>query len=54
MNNQMNVSNEQIAAARRAYMKEWRSKNPDKVKKHTATYWAKKAAEMQQAEKNGK
>ena len=49
-----NFTDEQKAAARRAYQREWRAKNPDKVKKHLDTFWAKKAAEMQQAEKNGK
>lgn len=34
--------------ARRAYKREWNKKNPDKVKKHQATYWEKKAREWQE------
>lgn len=37
-------------AARNAYAKEWRRKNPDKVKATNARYWEKKAAEMRLAE----
>ncbi len=28
---------------RRAYQREWRSKNKDKVKEYNANYWSKKA-----------
>lgn len=28
---------------RRAYFREWRANNKDKVKKHNATYWEKRA-----------
>ena len=28
---------------RRAYFREWRANNKDKVKKHKATYWEKRA-----------
>lgn len=28
---------------RKKYFKEWRANNKDKVKKHNATYWEKKA-----------
>ena len=38
-------------AAQRAYMKEWRQKNRDKVKEYNARYWAKKA--KQGSEDNG-
>lgn len=37
-------------AARNAYAKEWRRKNPDKVKAANARYWEKKAVEMKLAE----
>ncbi len=30
--------------ARRAYQREWRKKNPDKVRATTMRYWAKKAS----------
>ncbi len=52
--NTKTVSKEDRNAAQRVYYKEWRAKNKDKVKKHNENFWAKKAAEMQQAEKNGK
>lgn len=32
--------------ARRAYQREWRAKNRDKIKASEERYWAKKAAEM--------
>ena len=35
---------EQLAAEeRKAYFKKWRAENKDKVKKHNATYWQKRA-----------
>lgn len=33
--------------ARKQYMKEWRAKNPDKVKAINERYWAKKAKESE-------
>ncbi len=33
-----------VIVARRAYQRDWRSKNKDKVKEHTRRYWLKKAA----------
>ena len=36
--------------ARRAYYREWRAKNPEKVKAYRARYWAKKGAELIQRE----
>lgn len=35
--------------ARNAYAREWRKKNPDKVKAATSRYWMKKAAELREA-----
>lgn len=32
--------------AKRAYLREWRKKNPDKAKAIQTRYWAKKAAQM--------
>jgi hypothetical protein len=32
--------------ARRAYQREWRAKNKDKVRKHNKAYWAKKGNEL--------
>jgi uncharacterized membrane-anchored protein len=34
---------EQAREARRAYKREWNKNNSEKVKKHTARYWEKKA-----------
>lgn len=41
---------ELIKKARREYKKEWRRKNPEKVKAANDRYWLKKAAEMQNKE----
>ena len=30
------------------YQKKWRKENPEKVKQYNETYWAKKAAELEQ------
>ena len=35
--------NDEARAKRNAYMKEWREKNKDKVKKHQENYWERKA-----------
>lgn len=45
MYNLDNLSAEEraIVLARRAYQKQWRDKNKDKVKAATARYWLKKA-----------
>lgn len=37
-------------AARNAYAREWRKKNPDKVKAANVRYWEKKAAKQREAE----
>ena len=36
-----------VIAARAAYAREWRKKNPEKVKKYNENYWLKKAKEME-------
>lgn len=43
--------NKAALEARRAYKRKWAKENPDKVKAAQERYWTKKAAEMQQAEK---
>ena len=43
--------NEQAKAAGRAYLQEWKRKNPDKVKAAQERYWTKKAAEAEQAQR---
>lgn len=35
-----------VIEARRAYQREWRAKNRDKIRASEARYWAKKAATM--------
>ncbi len=46
----MTMTNAAIAA-RREYKRQWRAKNPDKVKAANDRYWAKKGAELiQQAQ----
>ena len=35
----------QAKEARRAYYKEWRRRNPDKVRENNLRYWRKKAEE---------
>ncbi|MDL2287287.1 hypothetical protein LJB90_01825 [Eubacteriales bacterium OttesenSCG-928-G02] len=44
--NKMLSEKEAIQAAQRAYKKEWRKNNPEKVKEHARKYWLKKAEEM--------
>lgn len=41
MNN--NTNTELIKGEKRAYMKEWRKNNKERVKIHNARYWLKKA-----------
>ena len=44
LSNKQQKSVEEIAREERlAYFREWRSNNKDKVKKHNATYWEKRA-----------
>lgn len=38
---------ESAKAARRQYEREWRAKNPEKVRARNERYWARKAAQMQ-------
>lgn len=41
---------EKARAAQRAYAKEWRAKNPDKVREKNLRYWARRAErEVQEA-----
>ena len=43
----MDAIKKQIAAeARNAYAREWRAKNPDKVRKNNANYWLRKAGKI--------
>ena len=47
-----NNSNEFIKAEQRAYMKEWRAKNKDKVRKNNQNYWKKRALQKLQDTNN--
>ena len=38
------MCDEAARAEKRAYYKAWREKNKERVKKHNATYWQKRAA----------
>ena len=48
----MTVQEQKAVLARRAYQKQWRDKNKDKVKEHQRRFWLKKAAEMAMDESN--
>lgn len=39
---------------RAAYLRQWRAKNRDKCKQYKETYWKKKLAQLEAAEKEGK
>ena len=55
MSNKQQKSVEEIAREERlAYFREWRAKNKDKVKKHNATYWEKRAIRRIEAERGVK
>ena len=41
-----NNTTERARQARNAYQREWRKKNPDKVKEIQLRHWAKKALEL--------
>lgn len=43
MSNNMKSVEEIAREERLAYFREWRANNKDKVKKHNATYWQKRA-----------
>lgn len=44
--------NNQAVQARRAYFREWRKKNPEKVKAAQERYWAKKAEQLKEGRKD--
>ncbi len=41
---QKQAQQEAARQARNAYAREWRARNPDKVRQYNSTYWARKAA----------
>ncbi|MDD3831500.1 MAG: phosphatase [Clostridia bacterium] len=44
---QRNAESNLISAVRKAYYKDWRAKNKDKVKQHNLNFWNKKALQSQ-------
>lgn len=46
--------NAQAAAARKAYIREWAKKHPEKIKQYQERYWTKKAKEMAAEQEGGK
>ena len=48
----MDLNEKKLAAeARNAYAREWRAKNPDKVRKNNANYWLRKAEKISMEKK---
>ena len=45
------VDREKALAAQREYAREWRRRNPDKVREHNRRYWVRRAEKMQQQAK---
>lgn len=41
---------EKAREARREYLREWRKRNPDKVRENNRRYWERRAAKKAQAE----
>ena len=44
----MTEFSEKARAAQRAYLREWRRKNPEKVRESNRRYWERKAAQLEQ------
>lgn len=45
--NTLSIEEQKAIEARRAYQRQWRAANKDKVKEHNRRFWLKKAAEQQ-------
>lgn len=43
-----------IAEARRAYHREWRAKNKEKIREYNQRFWIKKAQELQREQEAGR
>lgn len=50
---QKNATLEKAVQERRLYQKQWRENNREKIKATQLRYWAKRAAQREQAEKDG-
>lgn len=46
----MATMTEEAKAKRAAYMRQWRAKNPEKVKEANARYWMRKCEQTEQGE----
>ena len=42
------TNREKALVAQREYMREWRRRNPNKVREHNRRYWVRRAEKMQQ------
>lgn len=50
----MNTIDEKALELRRAYLREWRARNKDKVRQQTERYWQRKAQKvLEQEAQNG-
>ena len=50
------MTSDQVNAAidaRRAYQREWRARNKDKVRQHNTNYWVRKVEKMKVQQKEG-
>jgi hypothetical protein len=45
---------DEAKAARNAYLREWRRRNPDKVRRQHERHWERQAEKRKQSEENGK
>lgn len=47
------MTTERAAQARREYMRRWRSKNKDKVRRYNEKFWIRKAGELMESCNDG-
>ncbi len=50
--NTLPAEEQKAIEARRAYQRQWRAANKDKVREHNHRFWLKKAAEQQEGRQN--
>lgn len=50
--NTLPAEEQKAIEARRAYQRQWRAANKDKVREHNRRFWLKKAAEQQEGRQN--
>ena len=44
------MNEEKVKTLRAAYYRDWRKKNPDKVRENNARYWRRRAEKLEKAE----